>query len=1172
MQVLSQKNDVNSPSTRVQNKYKTKYVANQKIDIVLDSRREEFCENSIISYLSNIASKLEYDAHIYDELAISVYNSLPESPSASDIDHCIVSRATEMIVEDYSYSRLATWILMTELHSTTHDDYLQVVNQLMNNVDQNNVICPILNDEFAQYVKNNITAINSAFRYSRDFEYDIFSFRTMEKAYLKRLSNDKIVERPQHMIMRVAICIHSITNDIDRVIETYDHMSQKYYTHATPTLFNAGTNYQQLSSCFLLTVDDDMEKIGELWKDCAVISKFSGGISVNVCNIRSAGSYISKTNGKSSGLRMLHVLNEISRYADQGGKRPGSIAVYIEPWHSDIEYFLELKTNTGAESEKTRNLFLAISVNDIFMRRARDDEEWCLMCPHSCPKLAGKYGADFEREYLEYEKAGNYTNKISARYLMLKIQQVLFETGVPYIVFKDNINRQSNVINIGVITSLNLCVEIALPSTANDYSTCFTKETEILTTRGMRPIAECNGSDVYSHLDNDKNMLRSPHYEKAILIENGLKEIYKLKTHGNKPLYVTADHPMLVVDSDKNCSWVKVRDLSQGDAILSPCTVPVPFYDSVNKYNYDLEFIVHAWAISDSRLVASGVDNGIESDFIRSLSELSTRESLGISEQTIMDTYNNAMGKHPRLTISDKRVPGNVIAAAPTQISNYISTLFSLDGKIKYDNNIPSIYMRSNSIDFLYDIQSMLLPFGIPSRVCNVDRTVDECEIVITGRMPLHRYRKYIDFMMSPDKKFTFYSIRKNRNTRSIKYYNRSTVETVARHGIDVVYDLNLPMSHNYIANGLVVHNCNLSSICLPKFVKMQGGNAKFDYGKLHEISQMVTRNLNNVIDASYNPVEKTIAYNKNNRPIGIGIQGLADVFCMFRTPFDSKLARDINIKISETIYHGSLTESLQLAKERGRYPAFDGSPLSEGKFQFDLWGEGNYRLSGLWDWGSLREQIMKHGVLNCLTTAYMPTASTSQIMGNNECIEPYTENIYVRSTGAGEFYVLNKYLREDLTKLGMWNQEMINMIKYCGGSIAKIPGIPDSIKKIYRTTWEIPQKSIIDMSADRGPFIDNSQSLNIHITKPSYAILNSCLYRAWSRGLKTGLYYLRTKPDSTATQFGIDEADKNKFRELFGDNACDIKHDDDGEQPAIICYRRPKNLGSNEECIVCSS
>ena len=771
------------------------YISDDNGDIL------EFNSMTLNKYILEICKKMKLMHLDIDKIVNNVYPKLKNINTANDINEIIIMSATEMICDHYDYQYIATYLLIKKLHENTFSDYLKIIEQMETNINKKGKRSPIVSKGFANYVKKHYNEINKVIDYERDYEITVFSYRTLERSYLKKTVDGKIIERPQHMYMRVAIAIHWRSDRLDLIFKTYDLLSKGYYSHATPTLFNAGAINEQLSSCFLLGVDDDMESIGNCWKDCAVISKYAGGIGINVTNIRTIGSYINSTQGTASGLKMLTVFNQIVRIADQCGKRNGSIAIYVEPWHGDIFYFLDLKKNTGIETDRARDLFTALMINDIFMERVENDEVWSLMCPLECPDLLNKYGEEFTKIYIKYENEKKYLKQIKARDLWFKIMETQIETGIPYIIFKDAANKKSNQKNIGVINGSNLCAEILEYSSANEYAVC------------------------------------------------------------------------------------------------------------------------------------------------------------------------------------------------------------------------------------------------------------------------------------------------------------------------------------------------NLASICLPKYIKMINNELIFDYMKLFEVTKIITHNLNNIIDINFYPVKKTKKSNLKHRPIGIGVQGLADVFAIFKVSYDSDIARDLNKKIFETIYFGAMTESMNLAKQYGPYSTYQGSPISEGKFQFDLWNLNKSKLSGMWDWDKLRKEILKYGVRNSLTTTCMPTATTSQIQGNNESVEAYTSAIYIRSTLAGEYYIINKYLMMDLIKENLWNNDIIDMIKFFDGSIQKIPSIPDRLKKIYRTVWEIDQMSLIEMSADRAPFIDQTQSLNIFINKPDFTRLNTCLFYAWEKGLKTGMYYLRSKTASDPSKFGMDIEKIKEMEKKFGSN-----------------------------------
>jgi ribonucleoside-diphosphate reductase alpha chain len=719
------------------------------------------------------------------KVAMRVIEGLYDGVTTSELDNLAAEIAATLTTAHPDYAILAARISVSNLHKNTKKIFSEVMDDLYNYINpRTDKKAPLLSDEVYKVISENKELLDSTIIYNRDFGYDYFGFKTLERSYLLKL-NGKIAERPQHMLMRVSIGIH--LNDLDAAIETYELMSKKYFTHATPTLFNAGTPKPQMSSCFLLTMkDDSIEGIYDTLKQTAKISQSAGGVGLSIHNIRSTGSYIAGTNGTSNGIvPMLQVFNDTARYVDQGGgKRKGSFAIYIEPWHSDIFDFLELKKNHGKEEMRARDLFYAMWMPDLFMKRVETDSEWTLMCPNECPGLCDVHSEEFDKLYTKYEKEGKGRKLIKARELWEKILEAQIETGNPYMLYKDAANLKSNQQNLGTIRSSNLCTEI-------------------------------------------------------------------------------------------------------------------------------LEYT-------------------------------------------------------------------------------------------------------------------------------------------------------------SPDE----------------------------------------------------IAVCNLASIALPMFVKENA----FDHQELFRITKRITKNLNKVIDRNYYPVIEAQNSNFRHRPIGIGVQGLADAFIKLRMPFTSDEAKKLNQDIFETIYYAAVTASMEEAKKDGKYETYKGSPISEGKFQHNLWGVDEKDLSGLWDWDKLRKNVLKHGVRNSLLVAPMPTASTSQILGNNECFEPYTSNIYTRRVLSGEFIIVNKHLLEDLVSLGLWNEGLKQEIMRANGSIQNIDIIPDDIKELYKTVWELSMKDIIDMAKHRGYFIDQSQSLNLFVEGATMAKLTSMHFYGWKSGLKTGMYYLRTKSAVDAIKFTLDK------------------------------------------------
>ena len=749
-----------------------------------------------------------------EAVAMKVIEGIYDGVTTTDLDDLAAEVSAAKTIDHPDYALLASRIAISNLHKETKKTFSEVMEDLYTYVDpKTGEKAALLAEDVYNVIMENREILDSSIIYDRDFKYDYFGFKTLTRSYLMKL-NGEIVERPQQMLMRVSVGIHK--GDIQSAIKTYNMMSEGWFTHATPTLFNAGTPKPQMSSCFLLTMkEDSIAGIYDTLKNCAQISQSAGGIGLSIHDIRAKGSYIKGTNGESNGIvPMLRVFNDTARYVDQGGgKRKGSFAIYIEPWHSDIFDFLDLKKNHGKEEARARDLFYALWIPDLFMKRVKENGDWTLMCPHECPGLSDTHSAEFEALYTKYETEGKGRKTIKAQDLWFKILESQIETGTPYMLYKDAANAKSNQQNLGTIKSSNLCTEII------EYT-------------------------------------------------------------------------------------------------------------------------------------------------------------------------------------------------APDEIAV-----------------------------------------------------------------------------------------------------------------------------------------CNLASIALPKFVTEEG---TFDHDKLFEVSYQAAVNLNKVIDENYYPVEEARNSNIRHRPIGLGVQGLADAFIMMRFPFESPEARTLNREIFETIYYAAMTASKDLAKVDGPYQSYEGSPVSKGIFQPDMW---NVTPSPRWEWDVLKEEVKKYGVRNSLLLAPMPTASTAQILGNNECFEPYTSNVYTRRVLSGEFIIVNKHLLKDLVKAGLWTKEMRQTIMSTSGSIQNISEIPQDLKDLYKTAWEISQKSIIDLASDRGAFICQSQSLNIFMENANFGKLTSMHFYGWEKGLKTGMYYLRTKAATDAIKFTVDKA-----------MVYDSTQEDLDAQNAIAC-----SLENPENCEMCS-
>lgn len=746
-----------------------------------DGRKETVKFDKITSRIEKLSYSLHQDFIDAAEVAKKVIDGIYDGVTTSELDSLAAETAASLTTRHPDYALLASRIAVSNLHKNTTKSFSETMKMLHGYIDKKTgKNASLIADDVMQIIAENADLLDSTIIYDRDFAFDYFGFKTLERSYLLKIDG-KIAERPQHLFMRVAVGIHK--NDIESVIKTYTLMSEKWFIHATPTLFNASTPKPQMSSCFLVAMkDDSIEGIYGTLTQTAKISQSAGGIGLSIHNVRATGSYISGTNGTSNGIvPMLKVFNDTARYVDQGGgKRKGAFAIYLEPWHADIFAFLDLKKNHGAEENRARDLFYALWISDLFMKRVEADGEWSLFCPHEAPGLADCHSEEFEKLYTRYETEGKARKIIKAQELWFAILDAQIETGTPYLLYKDAANAKSNQQNLGTIKSSNLCTEI-------------------------------------------------------------------------------------------------------------------------------LEYT-------------------------------------------------------------------------------------------------------------------------------------------------------------SPDE----------------------------------------------------VAVCNLASVSLPSYIE----NGEFNHQKLYEVAYQITINLNRIIDNNYYPVEEARYSNFRHRPIGLGVQGLADAFMLLKMPFESEAAKQLNIDIFETLYFAAMQASADLAVKEGAYETFKGSPLSEGKFQFDLWNVKP--TSNRWDWDTLREQVIKTGVRNSLLLAPMPTASTSQILGNNECFEPYTSNIYSRRVLSGEFVVVNKHLLKDLVELGLWDNKMKEQIILANGSVQGIERIPAHIKELYKTVWEIKMRTIIDMAADRGAYICQSQSLNLFVSSPTASKLTSMHFYAWKKGLKTGMYYLRTQAASQAIKFSV--------------------------------------------------
>lgn len=966
------------------------------------------------------------------EIAQKVCGRIYDGVHTSELDELAAHLCSSLLVIHPDYGKLASKIIVSNHHKNTSPSFSETIHLLYHNPNG-----PLVAKEIFDLVQQHKEKLNSYIDYNRDYYLDYFGFKTLERSYLLKVSG-KIVERPQHMWMRVALGIHK--KDLKEALQTYDLMSQKYFTHATPTLFNSGTPRPQNSSCFLLSMrDDSIAGIYDSLKDVALISKYAGGIGIHTHQIRAKGSIIRGTNGISSGLvPMLRVFNNTARYVDQAGKRLGSIAVYLETHHADIEQFLELRKNHGNEEERCRDLFLALWVSDLFMERVRDNGIWSLMCPDQCKGLSDVWGEEFNKLYSSYEQQGQFVKQVNAQDLWFKILESQIETGVPYICYKDSVNRKSNQQNIGTIKSSNLCVA---------------PETMILTEDGYYPI--------HTLKDEKVRVWNGHEFSETIVRQTGVKQnLLTIGFSNGVEMRCTPYHKFKLY----NGSFIEAKDLKIGDEMIS---FQLPTID--NKKEYSLE-----------------------------LCNVPINESLE-TKINWLNGYWEGCGRQ-RIASSDKK--------------------------------------------FILDVFYMLQTMGVSCSIHeNYNKVIDShfYKLVIHNQKHLMSLGFSLPFVDEEEKE---------------QVIQVSKIESKGDY--DDTYCFNEPLRHMGIFNGILTGNCteimevstpeeiavcNLCSICLPTFVKKE--EKVFDFEKLHQVVKITTKNLNKIIDGNFYPLEEARRSNLKHRPIGHGVQGMAEVFILLRTPFESLEAKELNIQIFETIYHASLEASMEISKKRhvsiqnneildvmneydppstckypGAYSTFEGSPASKGVLQYDMWGVSP---SCRYDWQKLKQDIQTYGIRNSLLIAPMPTASTSQIMGFNESFEPITSNIFKRKTLSGEFIVVNKYLIQDLIELGLWNTEMKDSILLLDGSIQAIPEIPQELKDLYKTVWEIKQRTLIDMSADRGAFICQSQSLNIFMEDPDFKKLSSMHFYGWTKGLKTGSYYIRTKPKAKTQQFTID-------------------------------------------------
>jgi ribonucleoside-diphosphate reductase alpha chain len=1047
-----------------------------------------------------------------------------------------------LVTEHPDYGILASRLIISNHQKNTTPSFSEAMYILYNAKDIHDKHTPRISEELWATVQANKEKLNSVIDYEKDFNFDYFGFKTLERSYLIKVDG-KVIERPQHMWMRVALGIHGA--DVKDAIETYQLMSSRYFTHATPTLFNSGTPRPQMSSCFLISMEDDsINGIFNTLNDVAEISKNAGGIGLHIHQIRSTGSHIRGTNGESTGIiPMLRVFNAAAKYVNQGGKRNGSIAVYLEPSHPDFEKFLDLRKNHGNQDERCLDLFTAAWLPDLFMKRVEANADWSMFCPDECPGLADVYGEEYERLYERYESEGKARRKVKAQQLFMAIIKSQIETGTPYILYKDAANKKSNQKNLGTIKSSNLCVA---------------PETMILTDKGYFPI---------------KNLV-----EQQVNVWNG-------KEFSETVVRKTGENQKLVTVSFDNGMTLR-------------CTPYHKFY--VQTTHSSEHTVVEAKDLQPNMWI---IDHATPS--ITDLTDPYTMEHPYIQGFFSGEGHNSVMVVHEKPT-NKHFVPINYSIQTKLQ---WLAGLFDADCSVVYNGTREVYTVSSTNKKFLTDVFYLLQTMGITGRISTADNKI--VHVLMIDQEHMKQLVYHLGFAPQNLKLFKNVSVTDNK----YNFVHVATVEDNNEH--DDTYCFNEPKEHKGIFNGVITGQCseileysdptetavcNLASIALPSFIiKDEYGNLSYDFKKLHEVTQVVTKNLCKVIDRNFYPTEKCKRSNMRHRPIGIGVQGLADTYALMRVAFDSPEAAELNKRIFETIYHGALTAStyiaqkraemrdeyddpettaerrdeilrhLQLTEEeaalteyRGAYATFKGSPAQEGLLQFDLWDTKPF---GMWDWDTLKADIKKYGIRNSLLLAPMPTASTSQILGFNESVEPFTSNIYQRRTLAGEFTIINKYLIRDLINMGIWSVDLKNRILLGNGSIQGIQEIPQAIRDLYKTSWELKQRVLIDQSADRGIYICQTQSLNLFVEDPEFNKLSNMHFYSWKKGLKTGMYYLRTRPKAKTMAFSLEAT-----AIASGASSTPVKSPNNvsptksPEEPVFVCRR------DDPTCLMCSS
>lgn len=1151
----------------------------------------DITESYMLNFLMKYADGLDRKWVDIENLSKDFMKLMPLKMIKNDLYNFVADSCVQRANTHPDFNILASRICVSRLHQTTHDDILDVATELYQNCDKDGNHYPLISTKTLEIIEKNHQKIQTAIQIKRDYYFDYFGLKTLERSYLlknydRNTKERKIVERPQFLIMRVAIGIHE--DDLDSVFETYDLISERYFTHATPTLFNSGTNRPQLSSCFLVPVDDDLKSMYKQVLQMAEISKWAGGIGVHLSSIRGRNSVIRGTNGISEGvLPYCIVLNKLSRHVNQGGKRPGSIACYIEPWHCDIFEFCELrKTNTGSDDTRARDLFLALWIPNLFMQRVENDDVWSLMCPDECPNLNKTYGAEFEKLYLTYEKQKKYKRQIKAIDLWKHIIECQSETGFPYMLYKDHCNEKSNQKNLGTIRSSNLCVH---------------GETKILTDDGYQIISDL--------VDKNVNVWNGEEWSQVTIKQTGTnKDLIRISLSNGTYLDCTPEHQFYIPDGTQNQNSKKVdaKDLKIDDRMIK-WNLPNAIIFKENeefKYPYTHGFFCGNEITHDDDVETIKYPKiylyGEKKQLLKNLEYVSyTYVSYTIDENQD-DEKQDRYDIVAHQDMAEKfKIP--MKSSVETRLKWFAGYCDANGCVVENDSSNVELQICSINENFINEIRLMLHTLGVESKMKIIKttktmKTMKYEEENLEWRLLVSSTNMIKLF----DLGFEFKYLKFNKYVPNIcvEPFVRVISNKPSFQNVNT-YCFTEPKRHMGVFNGILTGQCaeiveysdgdetavcNLCSICLPRFiVKNDDGTIEYNYDKLIEVTRVIVRNLNKIIDINYYPVYQAEISNKQHRPIGIGVQGLADVYNIFEYPYDSSEASQLNKMIFETIYYASLDESKELAKKYGPYKTFYNSPFSEGKLQYHLWGTKTNELltKNKYNWETLINEIMEHGTRNSLLTALMPTAGTSQIMGCYEGFEPYLSNVFVRTTIAGEFLVINDNLIRSLIRENLWDEDMKKLIIIKNGSIQDISKIPQNIRDIYKTAFEIKLKNIISQSVDRGHFIDQSQSMNLFMKKPDFTTLTSAHFYGWKNGIKTGMYYLRTTPAVNPIQFGIDVDDvirltkKNNIIDLITDDykiqmenhkKISKEHDD----TVIMCKYDPSKRA--EGCMSCGS